>query len=129
MAFRAIMTLTSSTAEKKPPRMSPEAIKADADFNLWAKHEDIAMHFNDLNMRWRLQAMGGLATLVTVGGFVVATCYRGMLIFSGTLMCAWSGIHSNVELRRPPTPCRQRDRRLPTRPSPTGGAALGRCAP
>ena len=44
---------------------------------VWKKYEDIAMHFNDLIMRWRLQAMGGLATLVTIGGFVAnAVGYR-----------------------------------------------------
>jgi len=67
-------------------------------FALWKEYENVAMHFNDLNMRWRLQAMGGLATLVTVAGFVVGdiadlgTRYRGMLLLSGTLAFAWIGI-------------------------------------
>jgi hypothetical protein len=65
---------------------------------LWTKYEEIAMHFNDLMMRWRLQAVGGLATLITISGFVVgdattfAVRYRAMLILSGTLAVVWLGV-------------------------------------
>ena len=65
---------------------------------LWKKYEDVAMHFNDLLMRWRLQAMGGLAGLVTLAGFVVGDAatldarYRAMLILSGVLTFGWVGV-------------------------------------
>jgi hypothetical protein len=67
-------------------------------FQKWSKYEDIAMHFNDLLMRWRLQAMGGLATLVTVAGFVVGDVesfqlrYSGMMILSITFTVVWIGM-------------------------------------
>ncbi len=72
----------------------------DRDYALevWKKYEDIAVHFNDLIMRWRLQAIGGLATLVTISGFVVGdaatftTRYRAMLILSLALASAWVGV-------------------------------------
>ncbi|MGB7126634.1 MAG: hypothetical protein WBD42_07395 [Methylovirgula sp.] len=36
--------------------------------SLWEKYEDIAMHFNDLLIRLRTQALGGVAALATVAG-------------------------------------------------------------
>ena len=65
---------------------------------LWKKYEDVAMHFNDLIMRWRLQAIGGLAGLVTLAGFVVGDAetvlvrYRAMLILTGMLTFGWLGV-------------------------------------
>jgi hypothetical protein len=35
---------------------------------LWAKYEDIAMHFNDLLMRLRSQALAGIAAISTLVG-------------------------------------------------------------
>jgi len=67
-------------------------------FEVWKKYEDIAVHFNDLIMRWRLQAMGGMATLVTLGGFVASDAttrtvgFRAVFILSGMLTCAWMGV-------------------------------------
>lgn len=69
-----------------------------ARLDLWKKYEDIAMHFNELIMRWRLQAIGGLAGLLTVAGFVVGDAeslvvrYRAMLILSGVLASGWIGV-------------------------------------
>jgi hypothetical protein len=37
---------------------------------LWVKYEEIAMHFNDLLIRLRTQALGGVATIVTAAGFL-----------------------------------------------------------
>src|SRR5215469_6312528 len=37
-------------------------------FELWQKYEDIAMHFNDLLIRLRTQALGAIAALVTIIG-------------------------------------------------------------
>ncbi len=37
---------------------------------LWKKYEEVAMHFNELLIRLRTQALGGVATIVTVAGFL-----------------------------------------------------------
>ena len=66
--------------------------------DVWKKYEDVAMHFNELIMRWRLQAIGGLAALVTAAGFVVGDAttllvrYRAMLILSLMLTFAWVAV-------------------------------------
>ncbi len=46
-----------------------DAETADREFLLeaWEKHENIAMHFNDLILRIRTQALGALAAVITVG--------------------------------------------------------------
>jgi hypothetical protein len=36
---------------------------------LWGKYEDIAMHFNELLIRLRTQALGAVATIVTAAGY------------------------------------------------------------
>lgn len=66
-------------------------------FAIWDKYEQVAMHFNDLIMRWRLQAIGGLAGVVAVAGFVVKDSdpdyqYRAMLLLSLALTVGWVGI-------------------------------------
>jgi hypothetical protein len=66
--------------------------------DVWQKYEDVAMHFNDLMMRWRLQAIGGLATVTTLAGAVVsqvsddANRYWAMLLLSLLLLFGWVGI-------------------------------------
>jgi hypothetical protein len=37
-------------------------------FEVWSKYEEIAMHFNDLLMRLRTQALGAVAALATIIG-------------------------------------------------------------
>lgn len=39
----------------------------------WERHEKIAMHFNDLILKVRIQALGALAAVVTVGGVLLKT--------------------------------------------------------
>jgi len=39
----------------------------------WERHEKIAMHFNDLILKVRIQALGTLAAVVTVGGVLLKT--------------------------------------------------------
>ena len=41
--------------------------------SLWAKYEDIAMHFNDLLMRLRTQALAGIAAISTLAGIFART--------------------------------------------------------
>lgn len=81
-----------------PSTPNPRAVPTEDQFRLWAKYEEIAMHFNDLLMRWRLQAIGGMVTLVMVAGTVIKDVedpqkrYSAMLLLSGTLLCAWVGL-------------------------------------
>jgi hypothetical protein len=41
--------------------------------DLWEKYEDIAMHFNELIMKLRIQALAGVAALSTVAGIFAKT--------------------------------------------------------
>lgn len=48
------------------------AIAAHCDQDLWWKYEQVAMHFNQLIIQLRVQALGGLvAASALVGGFLV----------------------------------------------------------
>ncbi|HEX3483589.1 MAG TPA: hypothetical protein VHT51_00925 [Micropepsaceae bacterium] len=47
----------------------PVEYKIDVQ-SLWAKYEDIAMHFNDLLMRLRTQALAGIAAFSTLVGIL-----------------------------------------------------------
>ena len=44
---------------------------ADEVLKLWYHYEQIAMHFNELLMRFRLQLMGGFAALGTIASYIV----------------------------------------------------------
>lgn len=43
-------------------------------FKVWKNYEDVAMHFNDLIIRLRIQSIGGVAALITILGVVSKTC-------------------------------------------------------
>ena len=45
-----------------------EPMSNDQRFQLWGKYEDIAMHFNDLLIKLRTQALAAVAALTTVIG-------------------------------------------------------------
>lgn len=67
-------------------------------FEIWAKYEDIAMHFNGLIIQFRIQAVGGLAALATVGGLLLdkvedrRTRFGAVALVSAVFAVAWSGI-------------------------------------
>ncbi len=46
-------------------RIDPDLLEA------WVKHEDIAMHFNQMILKVRIQALGALAAIITIGGIVL----------------------------------------------------------
>jgi hypothetical protein len=52
-----------------PGNYKNESYKLDA----WERHEKVAMHFNDLILKVRIQALGALAALVTLGGLLLKT--------------------------------------------------------
>lgn len=53
----------------KPSESASNSFLLDA----WERHEKIAMHFNDLILKVRIQALGALAAVVTVGGVLLKT--------------------------------------------------------
>lgn len=62
-------------------------------YELWKKYEDIAMHFNELTLKFRLQALAGLAAIVAF----IATGKIGdspNVLSTGAwlLSAAWSGL-------------------------------------
>lgn len=40
-------------------------------FKVWKSYEDVAMHFNDLIIRLRIQSIGGLAVIATILGIIL----------------------------------------------------------
>jgi hypothetical protein len=56
-----------------PSDNKPLDVKAWTVHDLWAKYEDIAMHFNDLLIRLRTQALAGVAALSTLVGIFTKT--------------------------------------------------------
>lgn len=62
-------------ASATPQSVSPTPPFAGngAQFEYWAKCEDIAMHFNELTIRFRLQALGGVAVVGAVLGYAKKT--------------------------------------------------------
>ena len=55
------------------PSASDKAPEQPSLFDVWSKYEDIAMHFNDLLMRLRIHALGGVAALSTLVGVFAKT--------------------------------------------------------
>ncbi len=51
--------------------MTTNDMAPEERFKLWNKYEDVAMHFNELLIRLRTQALGGIATIVTAASFLV----------------------------------------------------------
>lgn len=56
-----------------PKDNKPLEVKAWTVHGLWAKYEDIAMHFNDLLIRLRTQALAAVAALSTLVGIFTKT--------------------------------------------------------
>jgi hypothetical protein len=56
-----------------PKNNKPLEVKAWTIHDLWAKYEDIAMHFNDLLIRLRTQALAAVAALSTLVGIFTKT--------------------------------------------------------
>ncbi|SRR6266545_7931028 len=54
-----------------PSPLPPPDYANSREFTLWAKYEDIAKHFNDLIMKLRTQALGGLAGVIAISGLAI----------------------------------------------------------
>mgnify|MGYP001605698522 FL=1 len=65
-------------------------------YQVWQKYEDMAMHFNDLIIKVRIQALGGVAAIITVIGFIFKA--KGgipwdiMIAIFGFLLLFWIAI-------------------------------------
>jgi hypothetical protein len=57
-------------------------------FSVWKEYENVAMHFNDLLIRLRTQALGGVAALAAVAGVIVRGDLAPTLRWS-VLACAF----------------------------------------
>lgn len=48
-------------------------------FELWKQYEKVAVHFNDLILRLRVQALGGVAAIAALAGFVLKEHPAGVI--------------------------------------------------
>lgn len=55
-------------------------------FELWAKYEDVAIHFNDLLLRLRSQALGAVAAISTIVGVLVNSPNPNWQLASATML-------------------------------------------
>lgn len=65
---------------------------AELILDQWHKYEAITMHFNDLLMRFRTQALGGLATVATLAGLLskdAKAASAELPVFFGVLLLFW----------------------------------------
>lgn len=58
---------------------------------LWAKYEDIAMHFNDLLMRLRSQSLAGIAAISTLVGIFTKSQVADIRIDWMIALCMFTG--------------------------------------
>lgn len=56
-----------------------EAAKSEGAsvFEIWKKYEDVAIHFNDLILKIRIQALGGVAALAAIAGIILKESQSG----------------------------------------------------
>lgn len=52
--------------------MAPPELPSDV-IDLWYHYEQVAMHFNELIMQYRLQLMGGLGTIGALSGYLIGS--------------------------------------------------------
>lgn len=85
-----------------PEESDPPTQKLDdaTSFALWSKYEDVAMHFNDLIIRLRIQALGGVTAVFALSGIAINIAGTSMTseqldVIFGTLVFlifAWMAI-------------------------------------
>lgn len=70
-----------------------EPFKIVGTYEVWVKYEEIAMHFNELTLKFRLQALAGLAAiLVFLSNDKVSKDPRLLCTGSLLLLVAWMGL-------------------------------------
>ncbi len=65
----------------KEPDLEFEQVDSSQQYDilsLWEKYEDVAMHFNDLIMKVRVQALGAVAALSTLVGILAQDADKGV---------------------------------------------------
>jgi hypothetical protein len=84
-------------ANENPSDVSRLHLEPEAIIKVWSKYEDVAMHFNDLLMRVRTQALGAVAGILAIAGFLIEPTTSNnkgsswQLIFLGSiaLLVSW----------------------------------------
>lgn len=61
--------------------LGPDHLTFEQRRLLWAKYEDVAMHFNDLLMQLRQRALTGLAALLALGSIAVKMTTAGLQLW------------------------------------------------
>lgn len=97
-----------SGIERRRQGMAAEKVRTDEEgwrllskerqIALWSKHEDIAMHFNDLAVRLRIQALGGIGAASLIAGGIVTHQAQIELRFLGVFLMAMAVIWASVWL-------------------------------
>jgi hypothetical protein len=59
-----------------PPEL-PERREGTNVFQMWKEYEAIAIHFNDLILKLRIQALGGVAAIAAIAGIVLKEAEDG----------------------------------------------------
>src|SRR5690348_1203969 len=77
-----MMTPDSDTANE--PQYSDSFL-----LSAWEKHEKIAMHFNELILKLRIQALGAIAAMVTIGGALLKVDISSSQLPWGLLACVF----------------------------------------
>jgi hypothetical protein len=60
-----------------------------SDFALWDRYENVAMHFNDLIIRLRTQALGALAGVVAISGLAVNFAQKAESRSQWVILLGW----------------------------------------
>lgn len=58
----------------------------------WEKHEKIAMHFNELILKIRIQALGAIAAIVTIGGVLLKADTSSPNLPWGLIACVFAAL-------------------------------------
>ena len=61
------------------------------EFVLWDKYECVAMHFNELIIRLRTQALGGLAGIVAISGLALSLAQKPVTRVQWEILCGTIG--------------------------------------
>jgi hypothetical protein len=91
--------LEPTSADTPEIRIEKEKLRLEEvkqRFDVWSKHEDIAMHFNDLTLRLRLQALAGVGASALIAGSIFTHQGQIELQQIGVFLIAVSGVWAAI---------------------------------